>query len=833
MRKRRGFAVILLIAGFCGCSLFAQEVRRALPVEEPPTARAVPFDKPTPSPTAAPRPSATPAATSTPAGAPPETTPAPVAPETETPDVRQLNYANAFFARKLFDLAIPEYEKFLGQFPGAPGRAGAYFFLGECYRALGRTPAARSSFQSVIDEYPESEFAGPAAYGVAEIEFKEKDFKNALPLFHRAAEKTKEAGLALSARYFEARCLESLGRKDDAREIYVQVAGVKDPNPFRDDARTAAGTLFLARGRKLEAFKQFEALAGETSKPGLKAEAAIRAGLLAAELQGTEKSSTDQGMIDRAISLLQKGKAGAETPKWRSLAAVGLLRLYYQSGRSQQVIAEFKKSQADLPEEIKPELMLLVANSHRQLNQTEAAEELYRQISAKYPDREEAKDAQYQRLINLYSSGSKDLEKEIDAFLATNPEGERGDQARLLKAEALYQQGQLAEAIPLYRQVRESQLAPKLRAEAALKLASAHAQARNSEGVNEALTFFLETFPDHAQTPAVLTQRAMARQELKNYDEALADLNLLLQKYPKASQREGALQQKALLLGQQEKNREMAGTFQQLLKEFPKTSVAAQANYFIGKTSLEEKNYKQAIRPLNAARTIDRAQYYDLATVRIISSHFYLRDRNALVSEIDQYLASDPGAPVPAEILEWLGLDFYNEKKFALVDKYLTALSRLENTSGVKPDFWFYLGDARNRLNNFAGAEEAFQQYLTTATDPAGRAKVLLALGEAKLKASKPEEAQRVAEEIMSLQPEGRVNAEARLLLGDVQMQREEFEAAGKAFMSVALLHDDPEITPRALARAAAAYTRAGQTEEAERITKQLRERYPEFAGGS
>src|SRR6188474_2955783 len=49
--------------------------------------------------------------------------------ETEAPDQRQLNYANALFGRKLYDLAIPEYEKFLGQFPGASGRASAYFYL--------------------------------------------------------------------------------------------------------------------------------------------------------------------------------------------------------------------------------------------------------------------------------------------------------------------------------------------------------------------------------------------------------------------------------------------------------------------------------------------------------------------------------------------------------------------------------------------------------------------------------------------------------------------------------------------------------------------------------
>ena len=182
--------------------------------------------------------------------------------ETEAPDRRQLDYANALFSRKLYDLAIPEYEKYLGQYPGAPGRASAYFYLAECYRALNRSAAARTSFQSVLDNYGESEFAGPASYGVAEILFTQKDYAGALPLFHRAAAKSKESALALSARYFEARCLENVDRKDEAQNLYQQVAEVKNPNPYRDDARLAAGSIALARGRKADALQKLRS-AGE------------------------------------------------------------------------------------------------------------------------------------------------------------------------------------------------------------------------------------------------------------------------------------------------------------------------------------------------------------------------------------------------------------------------------------------------------------------------------------------------------------------------------------------------------------------------------------------
>ncbi|MEP6698507.1 MAG: tetratricopeptide repeat protein [Verrucomicrobiota bacterium] len=800
-----------------------REVRRAQPAqEEPPVARAVPFDEPTP----ASRPRRVP-------DSPPETSAEESTPtETEAPEKRQLDYANALFSKKLYDLAVPEYEKFLGQFPGAAGRASAFFYLGECYRALNRTPAARSSFQSVLDNYGESEFAGPASYGVAEILFVQKDYGAALTLFHRAAAKSKESALALSARYFEARCLENVDRKDEAQNLYQQVSEVKNPNPYRDDARLAAGAIALARGRKTDALRNYEALANETQKAALKAEATVRAGMVAVDLQQGEKGKADKVMAEKAASLLQKGRGLPDAGRWRGIAEVGLLRLKYQTGDYEKVLAEYKRGKDEIPEEVRAEMMLIAGNSHRQLGQVKEADETYRQIIAKYPAREEAKDAQYQRLINLYNGNGPTLLAEIDEYLKSNPAPERGDQAKLLKAEHYYKEQKFAEATPVYAELRASHLSPKLRAEAAYKLGWCFVQLKDNAQVIAAFGYFVKGFPESAQVPSALTQRALAFQEDKNYDEALADLNALLANYPSAREREAALQQKALILGQQDNGKGMSDAFRQLLKEFPKSPAVAQANYYIGKTAFEAKDYKTALAPLDAARQLNKEQYYNLATLRIISALFYLRDRPALTREVNGFLGTSPGAHVPAEILEWLGLEYYNEKNFVASEKYLALLGQSESLGSVKPDFWFYLADSESKLKKFSEAEAAYEKYLQVATDPAAKAKTLLALGATKISAHKPDDAQKIAEEIMTLQPEGRVNAEARLLAGDVQNERQHFDDAGKAFMGVALLYDDPAITPRALQKAAAAYEKAGKKEESERSLKQLREKYPDFARG-
>src|SRR5437016_2924905 len=89
------------------------------------------------------------------------------------------------------------------------GRSNAYFSLGECYRNLNKSSSARTNFQKVKNDYGESEFAGPAAYALAEMAFTQKNYADALPLFHRSAAKSKDGAVALSAHYFEARCLDA------------------------------------------------------------------------------------------------------------------------------------------------------------------------------------------------------------------------------------------------------------------------------------------------------------------------------------------------------------------------------------------------------------------------------------------------------------------------------------------------------------------------------------------------------------------------------------------------------------------------------------------------
>src|SRR5204863_4861050 len=134
------------------------------------------------------------------------------------------------------------------------------------------------------------------------------------------------------------------------------------------------------------------------------------------------------------------------------------------------------------------------------------AETLYAEIIQKYPKREEAKDAAFDRLLNIYNSDPSTLPPEVDEYLASNPPTERADQAKLFKAEALYKQQNYPRAAPIFAELRASRLAPKLRAEAAYQLGSCYLQMKDVAGIIEAFGFFVQAFPDNPLAPGAFAR---------------------------------------------------------------------------------------------------------------------------------------------------------------------------------------------------------------------------------------------------------------------------------------------------------------------------------------
>jgi TolA-binding protein len=813
----------------------AREVRPAIPVDpantDPPVARPVPFDATTPRPQAAAPANSAPASSSG-SGTADSTTSgdesgdiriAPQAPggPTMPPDAIQFNLANDLYVRKQYTQAAAEYERYLGQYADGAQRQAALWWLGECYRQLNRLPAARSSYQNLVIAFKEGEFVGPATYRLATIDFNAQNYRSAQPLFERSVALAKADDVRLSSLYFEALCLEKMDRREETVPVYEEILTVSANNPFRDDARLALAHIAVTDKHPADAFKQYEALSREAAKPALQAESSLKAGLLARELNQNDTAGT---LFVRATTL-----AGASAAV-RADAMIAQLHLLYDTNKYRQLLESYTADLPALTDALQPEAMLLAANAQRQLGQHAKAQSIYDEIITQFPKSPQAPEAHYQRIISLYASKDPNFVKEADDFVAQSSDMVENDQVRLMKADTLFRKGDYLSAAYAYNVLDDSANLPaKYRAETAYRLGYCYAEAGDADKTIDAFTHFLHQYPDHPLVVKALIQRAVAFEKDKKYPDALADFNVVIAEHADAKEREAALQQKGLIQGQEGDDHGMTETFRTLLKDYPKTDAAGLANFYMGRAAFTAADYPGALAYFIAARHADPKEYGAKAGLLIILCDYQLKNAPNLTSEIASYEAAKAQPPVPSEILRWLGEEEYNAKNYAAAEKHLTTATA--SPGNRLPDTWLLLARTRLSLEKWDGALTAVGHYLEAAgsLEPAAHAQGLLVRGEALIGLQRYDEAQKASEDMLELQPEGTLNAKARLLEGQVAFSRERYSDAAKLYMSVSVLYDDPQITPQALTQAANAFDKAGQPSEAAKARDELKSRFPDY----
>ena len=195
------------------------------------------------------------------------------------PAKAQLAIADGLYIRKMYDLAVAEYEKYLGQFANDSGRASAMYRLADSYSHLGQELPALNTYRMLVNSGTGGEFAGSAAFRLAARAFDEKDYPDAASLYEKAYDNAKSPEVKLTARYYQAKCLELSSQKSGAKTAYEDVAKIKDKNPYRDAARLSLAYFALENNQKQQAFDLFDDLGTSAIKSQVRAEALTRAGI--------------------------------------------------------------------------------------------------------------------------------------------------------------------------------------------------------------------------------------------------------------------------------------------------------------------------------------------------------------------------------------------------------------------------------------------------------------------------------------------------------------------------------------------------------------------------
>ncbi|MBL9155219.1 MAG: tetratricopeptide repeat protein [Verrucomicrobiales bacterium] len=761
-----------------------------------------------------------------------------------------LAYADLLFSREQYALAARQYQLFLQQFPRSPNAQSGWFRLGECYLQVGQAEDAATTFRYVVEAYKQGAFVGSAAYRLAVLKYNAKDFAGAIPSFISAVAHLSNAEARLQAEFYLARCYQLADKPAEAVKAYESVAAAKAPdpnaaatwkNPFRERSLLEIARLQYDVGKAPEAFIKFEELAKTAETAEYRDEAYARAGLLAAEMGDPVKSNE---YLSKALT------AEGDSP-WKSLATVGLIFNHFTRGEYREVLAVYSASTIDAPEDTRPKMLLIVGHSHRLTDNLKAALETYELVEKNYRDRPEGAEAGYRRLQCLSQMGDAGLITYIGSYIdqqrAIDPSSEFIDLALLMRAEWHFAKAQAAasesktdeagnhyaEGAVDYAKVRGDKIPEKYLEPRLYKLGWCQAESGDNSGAVVTLSEFLRAFPKSELQPSALAKRAETYQSIQDYSAALADYRDIIDRFPEARETEYALQQAALIHGQRREVPEMVATYRELLEKFPNSSAAPEAHYWIGVGLFDQEKYAEAVTELIAAREADPELFGPKASLRIILCHYQSENLDALATEASAYLKAaekDPKQPViPPQVLSYLGSKLYERQEFAGAEPFLAAASTPTEPANTSSEVWDMLGQTRMKLGRHADAIEPLNHFLSMTQRPSLRAMIQLHLGQCYLATKDFEKAGASARDSLTSLKEGRTNAEARLLLGDIAAAQGDHAAAAREYLVVSQIFVDPEITPLALHRAALSFRQTGDAAKATELETQLRTGFPGF----
>jgi TolA-binding protein len=747
------------------------------------------------------------------------TSPAKISPDTppEQLEVSQLDVANGFLGRGFFDLALVEYQKYLEWFPSGFAVEEVQYRMAESHRGLGNKEKARELYKKTQKNFPKGKFFARASFRLGEMEWDEKKWEKALEFFHESAERAESSETRLTSRFYEARALIQLNRKAKATPVLEELTRTEKQNPYRGFALLELAKHKEATGLANEACVMFSKVLETESPAPLKAEAALRAGILQMKAKQWAAAAT---LFEKVRSLKTSGD-------WKSLASLYLVRTYYQSDQYVSVLRIVNDSKSLFPKESLSETDLIQAHSLRQLKRYKEAVQAYEQLLVKHPKHSSLDSVLYEKLMCRVALKDPKWIEEAVHFLKKFPTHPQVSWVIYLQADHAFRTKDFASAVTKYNVLSLEKIEKSYIPEIMYRHGFALLQIEKYVEAEKKLGEFLTQFPNHIYSDAAWFQKGVAQERLKDFHAASVSYQELVDQFPKAPNREVALYRIALLDGELKQYSKMRKTFERLLKEYNQTQYASDAAYWMGWSFFEEKKYQEALGPLEQARKLNTAGYGSQSTTRIILSNYYLKQRRPLIKEID--LLPPTSALLSPEIYNWVAQESDRESDDSSAERYYRKLLVHPEAKAFSQSARWGLATSLASQSKWKEAVDLYEAYEKDFPDPESviAAKLQLVRGYSAIEEFKL--AEETAEEILRLQPEGKNNAEARFRLAETMQQQKKFMEAGKYFLSVALLYEDPEMTPRSLSLAVKAFELGGDTNQVVRLREELEKKYPKY----
>ncbi|MBI3909857.1 MAG: tetratricopeptide repeat protein [Armatimonadetes bacterium] len=653
----------------------------------------------------------------------------------------QYLFATELFGRKLYELAIQEYEKYLKEYPQHAKTHLVRLRIGEAYLRLNKYPESIAAYERALAEKPDMNFRAEALVGLGLGHFYSKQYDKALPHLLEAKQLAdKDEKLGPIAYNWLGECYFQLEKWDEAIAAYQAVAERWPASEQAAQATYSLGFCHYRKGNSELAASTWLQVAEKYPQAEVAAEALLRAG---ETLLGLKQYALAEKAYQK---VLEAYKGSEQSPAAQmGLAWAAFYQKNYPAARAafEAVAASYPKSSlaASVP--------LRVADCYYYEKNYAAAAERY-EVGSRDPDPAVAREALY--WLAMARLQLKQVEQAAAAFQRLAEDGGAGAlalRARLRLGDLRLDTGNPADAARLYRAVLDAKPAeqvvvdqatyglgvafyrqrqfpaaeeqftavmrrdPKgpLAAMATIGLAQCRFEGDDAIGAVAQLgeLLKLELEPDARAAALLLIGQAYYR--LKQPDNAVPALREVLDKHGDSTHASTAAATLLSILREQKKSKEAADVEKILLEKYGDKPAAAQALLANADSLRAAGSYAAAIQVYQ--QVLQRAPRGDTvwAAHTGLALCYAATGKSDLLAETLKALEKAPeGGLARAQFL--IGSAYEKDGKLDLALAAYQAALKADPPAEMVPSVMLRIGTVLASQNKYADAITAFNQLV-------------------------------------------------------------------------------------------------------------------------
>jgi TolA-binding protein len=732
-----------------------------------------------------------------------------------------LDFANGLYARRMYETAAAEYERFILENPSSPEIPSARFRLASSFYYLKKHAQAILLFEKFIQDYPKDKRV-PAAYfrvGVSRFFLGENDA--AAKVFLKTSQYEADPVIRSGSLFYLAKSYEASGRADQALETYQKLTVSFPQSEYASYAALYVGDTLKKKGDLDGAARAYTVAAGKPFPESVSREARFKLG----DLYFEQKKFDD-------AEAAYAGAIKADRPD-ETLSSRALLALFYcdLSRRDPESALKRLSENADFIEKTPSGAEIYYAVSAffwDDPKDARAVEYLDRALSHSQLDAETRGKALLKKASLAFVLGRPEEALTLVAQIETGPSGDLGA-AYSLKGKILQSAGRLPEASVAYEAAligpRES---PSVR-EALLNLALLRSQTGENEKARGLFERFVRDYPDSPDAERVWLEWIQLEIDTDHFDAAAELASKFAVTYPKSIWLDIAAYKLGVAHSSAKRFKEAADAFGSIAQNSPDSAVLPEALYAAAacRESLgEDERAARLIETL--AERFPKHELTQQALPRLGPLYVAMKDYDKAASFYERALLEGTGGPVSPEAAFWLVQYRLDQGEYAKMRSVLSVFGERYPSGELAHETAFFMGESFMGTSEFEKAIEQYTRSIALKANGPFTPHAYLGMGVAFAARNNPTEAEKNFNEALKFDEETEVGARARYEIASLKLRAGDTLEAAKAFMLVAILFDDPKYSPLSLYKAGECFQKAGKIEDGKKAFEELKSKYPQ-----